>query len=215
MKWHLRLAGSAGVLFLLAAALADAQETKKDTKPGSASPDYYPMQVGNQWTYKIEVGGNSAIAIASIAKHETINDVKLARLDVTVNGKAVTSEHLQQNAKGIFRYRNGGNEISPPLCLLQYPVKSGAKWDGKITVGKETGNYFCEATEETIEHANEKVKTIKVAIRLESEESGAKKTVTTTYWFRENFGFVKQTVEAGNLNIAMEMQKFEPAKKKE
>lgn len=212
MKWQLRLIG-AGILFVLAAVLTDAQESKKDPKKEPATPDYYPMQVGNQWTYKIEAGGNSAIAVATISKYETINKTELARLDVTVNGKPVTTEHLQQNAKGIFRHRNGANEISPPLCLLKYPVKSGAKWDGEITVGKETGKYSCEATEETIDLGADKVKTIKVAIKLDSEENGAKKTVTTTYWFRENFGFVKQTVEAGNLSIAMDLQKFEPAKK--
>lgn len=211
MTAHLRLLCGAGVLFLLAAAVTGAQEAKK------VSRDFYPMQVGNTWTYKIEVGGNTETAVASIAKVENVNGSPLARLDVSVKGKVVTSEHLVQNAMGIFRHKNKDMEITPPICLLKYPVKAGAKWDGTITVGKETGKYACEATEEKelTAVAAGKFKTMRVAIALESDENGAKKTVNTVYWFAPDVGIVKMTVEAGNLNIAMELQKFEPAKKKE
>ncbi len=217
MKWHLRLAAGAGVLFILAALCANAQETKQDKKElkeDKAPPNYYPLQVGNTWHYRITVQGNTANAVSSIAKVETIDGVPLARLEATVNGKVVSVEHLSVTDKGVFRHRNNGQEITPPICLLKFPVKAGSKWDGDIAVGKEKGKYFCEAAEESVTVAAGKFKTLRVAIRLESEENGNKKTVQTTYWFAQNVGFVKQTVEAGNLNVSGELEKFEAAKNK-
>jgi hypothetical protein len=213
MKWHLRFTPIVGVLFLVSATFSNAVVPDKAGKEAqeAKTPNYYPMRVGNQWNYRVEVGGNSAESISKIAKIETIDDVPLARLEAYIGGELKATEHLRQTDKGIFRYRNNGQEISPPICLLKYPVKSGATWDGEISVGKETGKYFCEATEESIEVAAGKFKTIHVSVRLES----GGKTVHTSYWFVKNVGFVRQTVDAGNLNIVMELEKFEPAKEKE
>jgi hypothetical protein len=215
MKWHLWLPSIVGLLFLLAGVLSNAQEAKKekDAKKVKA-PNYYPLQVGNQWDFRVEVMGNSASAVSKIAKIEKIDDVLLARLEATVNGKIVATEHLRQTDQGIFRHRNNGQEISPPICLLKYPVKPGDKWDGDITVGTEKGKYFCEAAEEQVGVPAGKFKATRVKIRLETEQNGVKNTVNTTYWFVLDIGFVRQTVDAGNLNIVMELEKFEPANDK-
>lgn len=212
MKWHLRRALLIGVLFLLAASLSSSREPKKEEtgKKVAKAANYYPLQFGNQWNFRLEAGGNSASVVSKIAKIEKIDDVPLARLEATIKDKVVATEHLRQTDEGIFRHRNNGQEISPPICLLKYPVKSGAKWSGDITVGAEKGKYACEATEEDLEVAAGKFKTIRVSIQLESQG----KTVNTTYWFAKDVGFVKQTVDAGNLNIVMELEKFEPAKEK-
>jgi hypothetical protein len=212
MKWHLRLTPIVGVLFLVSATFSNAVVPDKPDKDAqeAKTPNYYPMQVGNQWNYRIEAGGKSAESISKIAKIETIDDVPLARLEAYIGEELKATEHLRQTDKGVFRYRNNGQEISPPICLLKYPVKSGAKWHGEIIVGKETGKYFCEATEESIDVAAGKFKTMRVSVRLES----GGKTVNTSYWFVKDVGFVRQTVDAGNLNIVMELEKFEPAKEK-
>jgi hypothetical protein len=212
MKRHLRLVPLVGVLFLLVA-LIGALDAKPLPKNGNdeKTPNYYPIEVGNQWHFRVTVGDNSTTAISTIAKTETIDGVTLSRLEATINGKIIATEHLSQTAKGVFRYRNNGQEISPPICLLKYPAKSGTKWDGDITVGTEKGKYACEAKEENIEVAAGKFKAMRVAIKIDSQG----KTVNTTYWFVPEIGFVKQTVETGGLNIVMELEKYERAKKKE
>ena len=144
MPAYLRLLLS--VLFLLAASLSSA--TPPDKKGGDdkeKTANYFPMQVGNRWTYRVSVGGNTATAVSSIAKIETIDKIPLARLEAQVNGQVVASEHLQQTKDGVFRHRNNGQDISPPFCLLKYPVTSGAKWKGEIKVGAEKGKYAAEA----------------------------------------------------------------------
>lgn len=204
MKWQLRLLPTFCVLFLMAASFSGAQEKKPEPVV-----DYYPLQVGNQWSFKVTVGDNTATATSKIAKIETIDGVELARLDAIVNGNVVATEHLRQDGKGIFRYRNNGAEISPPICLLKYPVKDKDKWEGDIKVGNDKGKYFCETKEENVEvPAGKFEKAIKVSIRLESKGQN----VNTTYWFVKEKGFVKQTVEAAGLSIVMELEKYEAGK---
>ena len=209
MKRHLQLLAGVGVLILLASAPSFAQKDKKDPLP-TTTPNYYPLQVDNAWTFKVTVGANSVDAISRITKIEDIKGEKLARLEATINGNVAATEHLRQTSEGIFRHRNNGQDISPPICLLKYPVKANAKWDGDMVVGTEKGKYSCETKEEEVEVTAGKFKTIRVKIKLESQG----KTIYTTYWFAPDVGFVKQTVEAGELNVVMDLQKFELAKEK-
>jgi hypothetical protein len=220
MKWHLRLLSLCVLAFLAATMAADAKPAKKDGKKedakteASASTNFYPLNVGNTWNYRVEVGGNSAQAVSRIAKVETIDGVQLHRLEATVNNNIVATEHLRATKDGVYRYRNNGQEINPPLRLLKYPVKSGETWEGDITVGKEKGKYSCTSKEENVEVTAGKYKAMRVTITLDSKMQ----KVTTSYWFVQNIGFVKQTVEAGDLNITMELEKFdirqtEPEKK--
>ncbi len=210
MTWHLRLLPIYGIAFLMASSFAAAQPAKKDEKKDNAAEqaNYYPLQVGNKWEYRVDVAGTSAQAVSRIAKIETIDGAPLARLEAKVNDKDVATEHLRVTDKGVFRYRNNNQEINPPVCLLRYPAKSGDKWDGDITVGKEKGNYSCETKDDNVEVPAGKFKTLKVTVTLQAKGQN----VTTSYWFAKDVGFVKQTVEAGDLNINMELEKFELAK---
>lgn len=205
MKWHLRLLPIYSIALLLAASFAVAQPDKK------AEPqNYYPLQVGNKWEYRVEVAGNSAKAVSSITKMEIIDGTgtSLARLEALVNNNVVATEHLRVDGKGVFRHRNNNQEINPPICLLKYPAKAGDKWSGDITVGKEKGKYDCETKEENVEVPAGKFKALKVTVTLQAKGQN----VTTAYWFAKDVGFVKQTVEAGDLHITMELEKFDLAK---
>jgi hypothetical protein len=175
-----------------------------------AKNNYYPLEVGNKWHFRIEVGGTTTNAVYSITKLETFDKIPLARLEVEIDKKIAYTEHLAQTDQGVFRYRNNAQEVSPPICLLKYPAKSGAKWDGAMDVGKEKWKYFGETKEEMIEVAAGKFKALRVTIRLEAEAKAEKKI---TYWFVRDIGIVKQTVEAADLNFASELTKFEPANK--
>jgi hypothetical protein len=184
------------------------KKEKEDEKTVKPVDDFYPLQVGNQWHYRVEAGGNSVEAVSKIAKIEFIDNAFLARLESTVNSKVVGTENLRVTSKGVFRYFNNGQRINPAVCLLKYPAKSGDKWGGKISVGEEQGKYSCDAEEENVEVPAGKFKAMKVNMSMETGEQ----SVIIAYWFVKDVGFVKQTIEAGNLNITIELEKFEPAK---
>ena len=198
MKRHLRFMASLG-LGLLFATLISAQDPPK----GRGKPNYYPMQVGNEWHYRFSIGGNESQLMTTIAKIETIDKMPLALLEGYMKDKLIATEHLLQTEEGIYRYRNNGQVVTPPLMLMKYPVKYGAKWGGDLVVGKEKATYVAEANEETVEVPAGKFKTVRVDIKLDQGGQAAK----VSYWFSQNVGFVKQTVEAGPVNITMELEK--------
>lgn len=201
MRSHAQIVSVLAVLFL-----AGGRISGQDKK----APNYYPLELGNQWTFHVEAGGNTAKAVARVAKIEKINGVSLAFLEASVNGKVVANEDLRQTADGIFRYRNNRQDITPPVCLLKYPARSGEKWSGDLTVGTDKGKYHAEAIEEAIEVKAGKFKAMRVTLKVESPREG---TVTTSYWWVPNIGFVRQTVDTPRLNVIMELETFAPGKK--
>ena len=211
MNRHLRHFFTLGVCLALAASVADAQDVKKKDKgekPATTAGNYYPLDVGNRWTFRVEAGGNAATAISTITKIEKVDGKALSKLEATLNGKVVATEHLVATPEGIYRNRNNDMAIDPPLLLLKYPAKAGDEWKGVLNVGTEKGNYVCKTAEEMVTVPAGKFKTLRVSITLEV----AGQTVKTSYWFAKDTGFVKQTVDAGGLNVLMELEKFERAK---
>src|SRR5579859_2474854 len=111
MMRHLRLILLGGISFLLAAGVSGAGGNKK----AAPNPDYYPIQVGNQWNYKLNVNGKELTMITRIAKIETIKDQPYARLEAEVGGKVTATEHLRHSAEGLIRLRTNDFEADPPL----------------------------------------------------------------------------------------------------
>jgi hypothetical protein len=198
-----------GVLFLVGSTLINAREAKKD-KEAAKTPNYYPLQVDNVWHYKHSVDDSKAEVVWRVVKIDDFNAEKLPRLEMTHNGNVIAVEHWRQTAEGIFRHRFNGVELTPPICFLKYPIQPDAKWDGEVTVGTKKGKYAIETKEEAVDVAAGKFKTIRVKVRI--EENG--KVAHTTYWFAPDVGMVKQSIEASDTNIVMELGKFEPAKEK-
>jgi hypothetical protein len=197
-----------GVLVLLGA-VPGAAAGPGQVKPVQQTPNYFPLQVGNAWHYQLTANANKAKVVNRIGRTETVNGVALAVLETSVPDKGVVNtEHLLQNDKGIFRYRNNTQDLNPPLLLMKFPFKAGEKWEGDITINNEKGKYYSEAQAETITVPAGQFKTVRVVIRA---EAGAQK-FTTTYWFAQNIGLVKQTAELPGLNLTMELEKFERAK---
>jgi hypothetical protein len=190
-------------------AIKDAPKDKKPTDPAKGS-NFYPVEKGNRWTFKVTANGNESTVTTEIGKVEKIDGVMLSRLET--GGGAVT-EHLSQTSKGVYRHRLNGAEIEPPFQLLPYPAKVGAKWKGKFTVQGATHDYTgAVEAEEMIAVPAGKYKTLRIKIAL--EENG--QPVETVYWFAHDVGFVKQTVTVGGMEVVqLELQKFEPGKRAE
>ncbi|MBI2804166.1 MAG: hypothetical protein HYX68_04180 [Planctomycetes bacterium] len=184
----------------------DGKKVKKDAK--SKTPNYYPVDVGNTWHFRVNANGKNVNITTRISKLEKIDGETLARLD---SANVALTEHLKQTDKGVFRSRFNGAEVVPPFQLLPYPAKIGLKWKGEFTVGKERAKHTYAGEiqrEETIEVPAGKFKTLRVLIQL--EENGQR--VETTYWFAKNVGFVKQTFETAGTMIMLELEKFERKK---
>ena len=139
---------------------------------------------------------------------ETIDGKSLAVLERSLNGKVSGTEHLAATEKGVFRYRVDGVELSPPVCVLKYPLKKDDTWETESTIANEQLKIKGKVvdTEEVTVPAG-KYKTF----RVEIETSVAGMQATITFWFAPDVGIVKQTAGSGGKND-VELVKFDAGK---
>ena len=133
MQRQLRLTFLGGLIILLSASFSPSQDAKKGEKD-SKTPNFYPIEVGNTWHYRVNLKGKDSTLTMTVAKHEKINGETVARLE-TPNVDA--NEHVLQSDKGVFRYRTNGGDVTPPFKLLAYPIKVGANGKARSAKTKE------------------------------------------------------------------------------
>lgn len=194
-----RLFASTGAIIILLLTTARA---------GDPSANYYPIELGNEWTYRLTANNKNSTVVTRIAKFDDVNGTLSGKVE---SPNVNASEHVSQTAKGIVRTRFNGADVNPPLRLLPYPAKVGDKWDGQFAMDKSSGAH--KYTGEVVKEENVKVpmgtfKALRVLIKLQQNDN----VVATTYWFVNDVGFVKQSVDAPGVSIVLELEKFEKKK---
>jgi hypothetical protein len=195
---------TAGILLSVAAALVGGASLF--AADDEAKPDYYPLKVGTKWHYELNANGKKMNVMNAIAKTENIDGKELSRLETTIMDRVAATEHLTVTDKGVFRNRINGIEITPPVCLLKFPVKDGESWDADVKIGEEKVTFKAKAgKEEEVEVPAGKYK----AVTSELQVKAGGVDVKTRYWFAKDVGVVKQTMEINGQNVDMELSKFE------
>jgi hypothetical protein len=199
-----------GLFVVLLAALPGWAQAPDPAKTEASPPNFFPLKAGTKWHYQVDLGtGQKGTMVNQIAKIETIGGKDVARLESVVNGNVVATDFLSANNEGVFRNRFNEFEVTPPVCLLKYPTKEGATWetqtkfsDQQLTV---TGR---EGKSEEVQVPAGKFQAVPVVVEATTE--GIK--ISTSFWFAENVGIVKQTIDWGGKTINVELVKFEPGK---
>lgn len=173
-----------------------------------ATEELYPLEIGNTWTFR--VSGQEERFTIKVAALEKVGDFECFRLEATLKDKPVGTEHLLVAKNGIFRARTDKDDVSPPVCILQFPSKKGDSWKGEYKLGGKAATALFVADTETVTVPAGKFTTISVQADL-SEMGGR---VRTTLWFAPKVGVVKQTLEEGKRVITLELEKFEKGGKK-
>jgi hypothetical protein len=189
--------------FLLACAgLTRAADEKTLTTP------YYPLTVGNTWTYRV---GENHFAL-KVTKMEEVGDkkkVNAARVELIVNNKPTSFEHIAVTPDALVRYTFEGKVADPPIPFLKLPPKKDTKWKVESRVdGQQLKGEFTEGEEEITVPAG-KFKTVTVTGK-DIEVNGVK--MNLTYYFAEKVGMVKQVIEYAGQKAVIELEQFEPAK---
>ncbi|WP_157369176.1 TapB family protein [Zavarzinella formosa] len=189
------------VCLLMFAGFAQAEEKTPED-------DLYPLEIGNTWTYK--VSGQEDRFIIRVAAMEKVGDYDCYRLEAMLRDKPVGTEHLLVAKNGIFRARTDKDDVTPPVCILQFPTKKGTTWKGEYKLGGKAANASFVGDTETVTVPAGKFAT--VSVQADLAEMGGK--VRTTLWFAPNVGVVKQTLEEGKRTLTLELEKFQKAEKK-
>ncbi len=195
---------TAVVLLAATAAVRGADDKTPETP-------YYPLKVGNVWTYKI---GDTKLTV-KVPKFEDVDKQSCARVEMSVGAKVVSFEHVAVKADGVYRYATDDNKAEPPLCFLKLPVKQGDEWKVASTVGamgKVTGTFKTgEVAEDLKVAAGTYKKEDVITVTCNDLDAGGMK-VKLTYYFAKGVGMVKQTIAIAGQEIVIELEKYEPAK---
>lgn len=182
--------------------------TLTPTTKADSPDDYYPLEVGNTWTFK--VSGQEDRFTIKVAAIEKVGDYECYRLEATLRDKLVGTEHLLSAKNGIFRVRTDKDDVVPPVCILQLPSPKGSAWKGDYKLGGKAASASFVTDTETITVPAGNFNAI--SVQAELNEGGGR--VRTTIWFAPNVGVVKQTLEEGKRVLTLELEKFKFAEKK-
>jgi hypothetical protein len=197
----------AGILI----AMAIAQSGGAQAPPAQNKlPDYYPLKPGTKWTYDLDPGNGRRIRVTNqIARIETIDGKSMARLETIINGRVAMTQHLLSTPEGVFRYRTGEADISPPLRILKYPFKEGETWQAEAMIGREQSKIlFKSGRHEELMSGVAKYQAISVECEINADGAQLK----NTSWYAPDVGMVKDTRELGDKTVTMDLVKFEAGK---
>jgi hypothetical protein len=166
--------------------------------------EYYPLKAGTKWRYHFDADGVTKTFEARIAKIEEIDGLQLARVDAEVNGSVVATEHLRVTDEGVYRYRYNGSEVTPPVCILKFPIKDGDSWQTENRIGDQEFAVRSTVNHEAVEVPYGEYEAVKVVVA--TEQGG--QAITSTYWFAPGIGNVKQVMEIGGKKMSFELFEF-------
>ncbi|MFQ3594409.1 MAG: hypothetical protein SNJ82_14620 [Gemmataceae bacterium] len=165
----------------------------------------FPMNVGTVWTYIV---GENRFEIR-LTKMEKIGKVECARLEMFVDGKSRSFEHLGIDGNILARHSFEGKPTNPPIALLKLPPKPGEKWNVESKLDGQLFKGTLAVSEELVQVPAGKYTAIKVS-GVDMDLNGQKFNVS--YWFASGVGMVKQVSELAGQKVTFELEKFSPGK---
>jgi hypothetical protein len=189
------------------------------------APNYFPVATGSRWEYKTtfeEKGTKTPDALANVTtikevvKVEAKDGKTVATFESVLDfgpgaglNKEKSREDVVIEAAGVSSVRGGSPKPQPPLPMLKYPVKAGVIFtettkDGDVEL--TTTVTVKDAVEVSVPAGKFK------AVPVETTVGGKTEKVTTTAWYAEGVGVVRQAYVADKLTITLELKKYIPGK---
>jgi hypothetical protein len=191
--------GSLGGLGATSAVLAQA--------PAALPPanEYYPIQVGNEWTYNFSMGETKEESVYRIASVDTVDGVEMYLLESTIGGNVVATESLSVDDKGVHRCRNSNVPITPPVTILRNPVRAGDQWTTEAEADGVAFTVDTEISEEEVTVPAGTFKAVKSVLKTSVEGTD----IESEYWFAPRVGMVRQVIKGLTPDpITIELTKF-------
>lgn len=188
---------------------------------------YYPMHVGDRWTYRVlDLKSSNAKmdtkkkVVVEVERQENFtrkipndpkgnSETRIGYILKSTSGGKTTRDHVVVLEDGVHRIHAADTPISPPLLFFKHPLAKGEKWECNSTSGNTT-------IKGTFTWRNDRV-TLPVGMVdavLVSFTNGLEDVnrVEIDYWFVAKVGMVKQRVLERNREIALELESYVPAK---
>jgi hypothetical protein len=189
-------------LVILAASL---NSVRADDKDKIGESPYYPLKIGNAWTYN---GPGNTKLVNKVVAHEKVGDMMCAKIETQVGGVAQAFEHIGITADGIYRYTLNGTKIDKPILILKLPPKKGDEWKIDTKVGNETVTGKLTTTEDALTVPAGKFTAMIAGGKLMTGDQA----LEVANYFVKDVGIAKIKMDVAGQSIVIELDKFEPAK---
>ena len=203
------------ILSALALAILMAAPSAPAAKPTPNAADYFPLRVGDSWTYR-NTGGGSEYTL-KILSEEKQADGSIRYLVEKLAGVKIHSWFSKESgwvlmhAERYIEHEGLEAKYDPPKRYLPNPLAAGAKWEWNGLDQTRT-----EMSEQSQVIGFEKV-TVPAgkfrAMKVVSQVTGGATPMTRTYWYASGVGLVKTTTEAGQIKYGSELSDYSFKKK--
>ncbi len=173
--------------------------------------DYYPLEVGNTWTYQDNNGNNIDFEIIDtiiIEGDESDEEAFVKQMTTSELEDAVNYSYVAKNSDGVIQYGMGGSNaggdtitFAPTLPIYKFPLIPGDSWEiafdvkvqpGGFYVGSGTAIYEVVSEEDLTVEAGSFKHVFQVKEDFTWELIGREITHIITYhWLAPNVGIVK------------------------
>ena len=179
-------------------------------KPKSkASADYFPLRVGDSWTYRNTEEGGYTLKVLSEEPHEggtvrfvveLLSGVKVNNTYSKANGWVLFHAETYPEHEGLQA------TYDPPKQFLPNPLVVGQKWEwtGKDPTQVEHRESNRVVGVETVTVPAGKFRAMKVV----SEITGASVPLIRTSWYADGVGLVKTMSVGGHLKYGSELTDY-------
>ncbi|MCI0376961.1 MAG: hypothetical protein L0215_05105 [Gemmataceae bacterium] len=210
------------VLTLAVPLVSSGQEKKEPETAIFLESNYYPLKEGAAWHYQVtQAKGEKQKVTVQVEKREILQFKKKKEKDkeeskrvvcfmlrVTSGDKTLT-EHVGILEDGVYRFTSAGKEITPPLRFMKLGLEKGETWECESVSESAVLKGVFSSDMETVRVPAGQFNAMVVTAK--DFQIGQQK-MNLTYWFANKVGIVKQRTSVGDLDILLELEKYEPAK---
>jgi hypothetical protein len=210
------------LLALIAAVLFAAPAGPASARP-AAGDSYYPLAVGNKWTYTADYADDTVI-VHEVTGMEKVGDtecfvVEHKTVGSTLGTRMMRKEWLAPGPEGILihKVQRGRSELDvlKPFFKIKNVMRKDDEWKGQAEAEENPPQYTTRVEGEAeVEVPAGKYKAWKMHVKI---ESGTRHSAEGTEWYAPHVGLVKaeMTIRAAgeDFSLVSELKSFEPGKK--
>jgi hypothetical protein len=178
-------------------------------KPAKAEADYFPMRVGDSWTYRNKEEGGYTFKVLSEEPQEsgTVRYVVEFRSGVIIqNVFSKAGGWVLFHSESYPEHEGLKATYEPPKQYLPNPLVVGQKWEWS---GKDPTQVDHHEKSRVVGFENVTVAAGKFrAMKVVTEVSGGAIPMTKTNWYADGIGLVKSTTEGGKIKYGSELTDY-------
>jgi hypothetical protein len=182
-----------------------AQKSAKPVKPKEPPPDYFPLRVGDWWSYKSTTGDGkqSDFTMKVLSEDTGVFLVEIQSAWPIQEWYSKPEGWVMWHRESFTKNAQMNVAFEPPRQYLQNPLATGQTWGwkGKAMMGVDVDE---SSHVEALDVVTVPAGTFK-AFRVVSKVLQGGTTVTKTYWYANWIGLVKSMTDTGAVKSTTEL----------